>query len=71
MRLSQISMYVPEDVKEGLKQLAEENYQMFSDYVRLVLTRHVKENLKKDKNKDWFQMLLQKGFKFKLEPTTE
>lgn len=52
MRLSQISMYVPEDVKEGLKQLAEENYQMFSDYVRLVLTRHVKENLKKDKNKD-------------------
>ena len=32
MRLSQISMYVPEDVKEGLKQLAEENYQMFSDY---------------------------------------
>lgn len=49
MRLAQISMYVPEDVKEGLKKLAEENYQMFSDYVRLVLTKHVKENLKKDK----------------------
>lgn len=52
MRLTQISMYVPEDVKEGLKQLAEENYQMFSDYVRLVLTKHVKENLKKDKDRD-------------------
>ncbi len=49
MRLTQISMYVPEDVKEGLKKLAEENYQMFSDYVRLILTKHVKENLKIDK----------------------
>ena len=52
MRLSQISLYVPEEIKEGLKQLSEENYQMFSDYVRLVLTKHVKENLKKDKDKD-------------------
>jgi predicted DNA-binding protein len=52
MKLSQISIYVPEDIKEGLKQLAEENYQMFSDYVRLILTKHVKENLKKDKKKD-------------------
>lgn len=38
----QISIYVPVDVKEKLRYLAEENGQMFSDYVRMILIQHTK-----------------------------